>query len=165
MVPIGAQRHGRECHTSSLLPTGTGVGPLFRYIRGHLLLCTSSFRRQHFGCIVVAYQSDVWSSSETGQAATRVCNSYPIAGGSTRSPITSEIADDPLRMAGHFTGLGVIRQLDAKGDDILGLIAWGKYPLVWFCWRSLLTCRVTVFLSREESSYRSSQDYDFPTRP
>jgi len=41
-------------------------------------------------------------------------------------------------MAGHFTGLGVIRQLDAKGDDILGLIAWGKYPLVWFCWRSLL---------------------------
>jgi hypothetical protein len=24
--------------------------------------------------------------------------------------------------------LGVIRQLDAKGDDILGLIAWGKCP-------------------------------------
>src|SRR5205807_9245617 len=85
----------------------------------------------------------------------------------SRSPFLDNfrVADDPLRMAGHFTGLGVIRQLDAKGDDILGLSAWGKYPLVWFCWRSLLTCRVTVFLSREESSYRSSQDYDFPTRP
>lgn len=34
---------------------------------------------------------------------------------------------------------------------------------MWFCWWSLLNCRVTVSLSREESACRSSQDYDFPT--